>query len=59
MSRLKEDGQWSEEKPVWSQPKTDLRFATAAFDAKNKLWIAAASITPGKSQVVVRSAETP
>lgn len=59
VARRDQNGTWSEPRLAWAEPKASLRHAAAAFDADNKLWIAAVKIEPGKTRVVVRQVKTP
>lgn len=56
---LDRTGQWGDEKTVWADPKADVRFPTAAFDADNRLWVAAVQTTLGHSGVVVQPISLP
>jgi hypothetical protein len=54
-ARLRDGGGWDDPRVAWSSPSADLRFAAAAFDRFDFLWIAAVQIRPGGSEVVVKS----
>jgi hypothetical protein len=57
LAPLEANGWWGEKRLVWSETKADLRFASAAFDAENRLWIAAVRIEPGRCDLAVRPAD--
>jgi hypothetical protein len=51
--------QWGNEKTVWADPNADVRFPAPAFDAENRLWVAAVQTTLGHSRVVVQPVSLP